>query len=61
MKIQTSHKTMNLIKLYSHTNNKTDAEVEEFYNSMGEVLQLIKKGEITMIMRKFNAKILCGA
>lgn len=48
MKIQTSHGTTNIIQLYSSTNDNTEAEVEEFYNSVGKVTQLIKKRVITM-------------
>lgn len=42
-------------------NDKTKAEEEEFYHSVGEVMQLTKTGEITMTIEDFSAKVGCGA
>ncbi|XP_030746036.1 craniofacial development protein 2-like [Sitophilus oryzae] len=59
LKLQTTHRDLNIIQVYAPTttNDKPDQEIEEFYNKIDEVMRLTTKGEITMIIRDFNAKI----
>lgn len=60
LKLQTAHRNLNIIQIYAPTNDKPDQEIEEFYNKI-EVMQLTKKGEITMIIGDFNSKVGRGA
>ncbi|XP_030765278.1 craniofacial development protein 2-like [Sitophilus oryzae] len=60
LKLQTTHRTLNIIQVYAPTNDKSDAEVEDFYSTLEEAMKLTKKGEINMVMGDFNAKIGSG-
>lgn len=57
LKLQTTHRDLNIIQVYAPTNDKPDQEIEEFYNKIDEVMRLTKEGEITIIIGDFNAKI----
>lgn len=57
LKLNTSHRVMNIIQAYAPTNDKTDDMVEESYGNLEEALRLTKNGEITVILGDFNAKI----
>lgn len=61
LKLQTSHRIMNILQVYAPTNDKSDTEIEEFYNKVDELLKLTRKGEITIVMGDLNAKIGTGA
>lgn len=61
LKLQTTHRNLNIIQIYASTNDKPDQEIKEFYNKIDEVMRLTKKGEITMIIEDFNAKVGSGA
>ncbi|XP_044750612.1 uncharacterized protein LOC123310952 [Coccinella septempunctata] len=60
-KLRTTHRDMNIVQVYAPTNDKSDQETEEFYSAIDEILRLTKRGEITMVIGDFNAKIGCGA
>lgn len=60
IKMKTTHRDLNVIQIYAPTNDKTEQEIEEFYNKIDEVISLTKKGEITMVIGDFNAKIGAG-
>lgn len=47
---------MNIIQLYAPTNDKSEADIEEFYRKM----KLTKRGEITIVMGGANAKVRSG-
>ncbi|XP_024874105.1 craniofacial development protein 2-like [Temnothorax curvispinosus] len=61
LKLQTSHRALNVIQVYAPTNDKTDAETEEFYSKIDEAMRLTKKRELTMVIGDFNAKVGSGA
>lgn len=61
LKLQTTHRTLNVIQIYAPTNDKSDAEVEDFYSTLEEAMKLTKKGEINMVIGDFNAKIGSGS
>jgi len=48
---------MNIIQIYAPTNEKTEAKIEEFYNTLDETMKITKKNEITVVMGDFNAKL----
>lgn len=60
LRIQTSYRFLNIIQVYAPTSDKSDVEIEEFYSNIEKVLSLTKKGEITLVVGDFNAKIGCG-
>ncbi|XP_071640906.1 craniofacial development protein 2-like [Temnothorax longispinosus] len=60
LKLQTSHRALNVIQVYAPTNDKTDAETEEFYSKIDEAMRLTKKGELTMVIGDY-AKVGSGA
>lgn len=57
LKLNTSRRTMNIIQAYAPTNDRSDDLVEDFYNTLGEAMTLTKKGEITVVLGDFNAKL----
>ncbi|XP_071576849.1 uncharacterized protein [Temnothorax nylanderi] len=61
LKLQTSHRALNVIQVYAPTNDKTDAEMEDFYSKIEEAMRLTKRGELTMVIGDFNAKVGSGA
>ena len=61
LKINTSRRVMNIVQVYAPTNDKDDNMIEEFYAELDEAMKLAKKGEITIIMGDFNAKVGAGA
>ncbi|XP_055387196.1 craniofacial development protein 2-like, partial [Condylostylus longicornis] len=48
---------INIIQTYAPTADKTDEDVESFYNEVEELMKMTKKHEINIIMGDFNAKI----
>ncbi|XP_071578112.1 craniofacial development protein 2-like [Temnothorax nylanderi] len=60
LKLQTEHRALNVIQVYAPTNDKTDAEMEEFYSKIEEAMRLTKRGELTMVIGDFNAKVGSG-
>lgn len=60
LKLQTTHRNLNIIQIYAPTNDKSDAEVEDFYSVLDEAMKHTKKGEINMVIGDFNAKIGSG-
>lgn len=61
LQLRITHRNANIVHIYASTNYKSDQEIEEFYNRVHEIMRLKKKGEITIIIVDFNAKIGCGA
>ncbi|KDR23658.1 Craniofacial development protein 2 [Zootermopsis nevadensis] len=61
LRIQTSHRVMNIYKVYAPTKDKPDEEAEAFYNSIEELIRVTKRGEITFILGDFNSKVGSGA
>lgn len=61
LKIRTTHRILNIVQIYAPTNEKSDQVIEEFYNKIEEIMRLTRRGEITMVIGDFNAKIGCGA
>lgn len=59
LQLQTTHRKMNIIQIYAPTNDKTEAEIEEFYTILDEAMKLTMKGKITM--GTFNSKLGRGA
>ena len=57
LKINTSRRVMNIVQVYAPTNDKDDNMIEEFYAELEETMKLTKKGEITIVMGDFNAKV----
>lgn len=47
----------NVIQAYAPVNDKPDDKIEVFYSTLEKAKNLTKKGEITVILRVFNAKI----
>lgn len=48
---------MNIIQAYAPTCDKSDDMIEEFYSDLEKAMCLTKKGEITIVLGDFNAKI----
>lgn len=61
LKLKTNRGMLNIIQVYAPTLDKEDEEIEQFYADVEEAIQLVKRGEITIIMGDFNAKIKQGA
>lgn len=51
---------LNIIQTYVPTNDKSDAEVEKFYSKVDKAMRLMKRGELTMDVGDFNAKVGLG-
>ncbi|XP_030760798.1 craniofacial development protein 2-like [Sitophilus oryzae] len=61
LKIKTSRRIMNIVQVYAPTSEKQDDMVEQFYNELEDIMKLTKKGELTIIIGDFNAKVGIGA
>ena len=48
---------INLIQAYAPTADKSEIEIERFYEDLKELLKITKSGEVTIILGDFNAKI----
>lgn len=46
--------------MYARTNDKADAEIEEFYSTVDKAMRLTKRRELIIVMGDFNAKIELG-
>ena len=57
LRLQTSHRAMNIIQVHAPTADKDEEEIESFYNTLEEVMKLTRKGEITLVMGDFNSKV----
>ncbi|XP_039291111.1 craniofacial development protein 2-like [Nilaparvata lugens] len=51
---------INIIQVYAPTTDGTDEEVEEFYNSINEIMRKLKKQDLTIVIGDFNAKLGSG-
>lgn len=45
---------MNIIQVYTPTGDKSDEEMQEFYYALKKALNITKRGEITIIMRRLQ-------
>ena len=50
-------KEITVIQVYAPTSNAEEAEVEQFYEDLQDLLQLIYKKEVFFIMGDWNAKV----
>lgn len=57
LKLATTYRTMTVIQAYAPTGDKSDDDIEGFYSTLDEASNLTKKGEITVVLGDFNAKI----
>lgn len=48
---------VNIIQVYAPTADKEDNDIEEFYQSINEVMNKLKKQDFTIVMGDFNAKL----
>ena len=46
-----------VIQVYAPTSNDEDAEVEQFYEELQDILELTLKKDILFIIRDWNAKV----
>ena len=46
-----------VIQVYAPTTNAKEAEVEQFYADLQDLLELTPKKDVLFIIRKFNAKV----
>ena len=58
LQLQTNYRMLNLIQVYAPpTADKDENELESFYGQIETLLQMTKRGEITMVMDDCNAKV----
>lgn len=57
IQLESSTIKINVIQVYAPTADRPEEEVEEFYNSISEIVSQFRKQEVTLIMRDFDAKI----
>lgn len=57
LKLQASPTAVNVIQVYAPTADKSDQEIETFYEELREALQTTKNHELTIILGDFNAKV----
>lgn len=55
--LQTTFRRVNIIHIHALISVKSNDELENFYNSLDEAINLTKKGEITFVMGDFSTKI----
>lgn len=51
---------VNIIQVYAPTADKEENKIEEFYQSINEVMNKLKKQDFTIVMGDFNAKLGAG-
>lgn len=51
---------VNIIQVYAQTADKKENEIEEFYQCINEVMNKLKKEDLTIVMGDFNAKLGAG-
>ncbi|KAL1446089.1 hypothetical protein WDU94_009850 [Cyamophila willieti] len=57
LSIASENGTINLIQVYAPTADKSDEEIETFYEEIESLLKTTKKHDITIILGDFNAKV----
>ncbi|KAI5751342.1 hypothetical protein M8J77_006574 [Diaphorina citri] len=55
--IASEKRNINIIQVYAPTADKSDEEIESFYEDIKKVLRTTKKHDVTMILGDFNAKV----
>ncbi|XP_039291048.1 craniofacial development protein 2-like [Nilaparvata lugens] len=48
---------INIIQVYAPTTDGTDEEVKEFSNSINQIIEKLKRHDLTIVMGDFNAKL----
>ncbi|XP_039276069.1 craniofacial development protein 2-like [Nilaparvata lugens] len=48
---------INIIQVYAPTTDGTDEEVKEFYNSINQIIEKLKRHDLTIVLGNFNAKL----
>ena len=46
-----------VIQVYAPTNNAEEAEVEQFYEELQDLLELTRKKDVLFIVEDWNAKV----
>ena len=49
--------TITVIQVYAPTSNAEEAEVEQFYEDLQDLLELISKKDVLFIIEDWNAKV----
>ena len=49
--------SMTVIQVYAPTNNAEEAEIEQFYEDLQDLLELIPKKDVLFIIGDWNAKV----
>ncbi|XP_060530420.1 craniofacial development protein 2-like [Cylas formicarius] len=57
LQLQTYHCKLNIIQTYAPTADKSDEDIEEFYNEINNIIHSLKSRDITLVLGDFNAKI----
>ena len=57
IQINTNDKKVNIIQVYAPTADKTDNEIESFYEDLDNILKSTKTQDVTIIMGDLNAKV----
>ncbi|XP_072375942.1 uncharacterized protein, partial [Diabrotica undecimpunctata] len=55
--LKTAQSRVNLIQVYAPTAEKSDEELEQFYNELQQALEVTKSRDVTIVMGDLNAKI----
>ena len=48
---------INIIQVYAPTSDKSDEEIESFYQDIRTLLNATKKHQVTIVLGDFNAKV----
>ena len=51
-----NHKNITVIQVYASTSNAEEAEVEQFYKDLQDLLELTPKKDVLFIIGDWNAK-----
>lgn len=57
IQLQTNQAKINIIQVYAPTADKSEDEVEQFYNEVEQAMDIAKPKDITIVMGDLNAKI----
>lgn len=57
LRLKTNYRPMNIIQVYAPTADKQDEEVEQFYDQITSLLSMTKRGEVTIVLGDWNAKV----
>lgn len=57
LQLEARPRNINIIQVYAPTTDKSDQEIESFYDHLKSILKHVNKQEICIIMGDFNAKV----